>query len=67
MSRRSHCPTDEHRKTAELLAGYGVPQQQIAAKLGISETGNDSAEVERRVIALLDQFAAAKHASGAGS
>jgi hypothetical protein len=35
--RPEHVPTDAGRAEAKALAGYGVPQEKIAAKLGIGK------------------------------
>lgn len=35
MSRQQHSPSDENRRTVEAMAGYGVPQEDIASVLGI--------------------------------
>lgn len=35
MGRQQHSPSDENRRTVEAMAGYGVPQEDIASVLGI--------------------------------
>lgn len=35
MGRPAHCPTLAERRQVEMLAGYGVPEAQIAALIGI--------------------------------
>ncbi|WP_205853396.1 hypothetical protein [Zhengella mangrovi] len=35
MGRRAHCPTQVDRRQVETLAGYGVPETQIAGLLSI--------------------------------
>ncbi len=37
MARPEHVPTEQSRKTVEAMSAYGVPQQQIAAVIGISK------------------------------
>ena len=34
--RPSHEPTDKNRAVARALSGYGIPQDQIAAEIGVS-------------------------------
>jgi hypothetical protein len=35
MSRQKHSPTDEARRQVEAMAGYGVPQEDIALVIGV--------------------------------
>lgn len=37
MPRKAHEPTDDNRKKIESMAGYGLPQDQIAKVMRISE------------------------------
>lgn len=36
MARPAHSPSTTSRKLAQSLSGYGIPQEQIAAELGVS-------------------------------
>lgn len=38
MPRKAHEPTDDNRSKIETMAGYGLPQDQIAQVMRISET-----------------------------
>ena len=35
MGRRAHCPDDSQRRQVEALAGYGIPEAEIAGVVGI--------------------------------